>query len=141
MLFLLLFFLLLTQVVYFYCVYQVLQVFFLLFKLCVSLGLSLKLIELLSNSSVNFPAFGRKSCLISIFDRVIVSRGSWRLKTWYIVYFKSFFGGPDKFILSVKFYFSNKRKRSFFTIFVWLVFIVYCFNQWWIWHRFKCRFS
>ena len=49
---------------------------------------------------------------ISIFDRGIVSRGSWRLKTWFIVYFDSLFGGPDKFIPSLRFSFSIKGNRS-----------------------------
>ena len=40
---------------------------------------------------------------ISDFDRGIVSRGSWSLKTWFIVYFESLFGGADKSILSVRF--------------------------------------
>ena len=35
---------------------------------------------------------------ISILDRGIVSRWSWRLKTWFIVYFESLFGGPDEFL-------------------------------------------
>ena len=43
-----------------------------------------------------------------------MSNGSWRSKTWLIVYFKSFVCGPDKFILWVKFSFSINRKRSFF---------------------------
>ena len=50
---------------------------------------------------------------ISVFDKGIVSRGSLRLKTWFIVYFESQFGGIDKLILSVKFSFSIKRNRSF----------------------------
>ena len=33
-------------------------------------------------------------------------RGSWRLKSCFIVYFESISGGPDKFILSVRFSFS-----------------------------------
>ena len=48
---------------------------------------------------------------ISVFEKGIVSRGSWRLKTWFIVYFESLFGGPDKFILSVRFSFSIKGNR------------------------------
>ena len=48
----------------------------------------------------------------SIFDRGIVPRGSRRLKTWFIVYFESLFGGPDKYILSVRFSFSIKGNRS-----------------------------
>ena len=59
---------------------------------------------------------------ISIVDRRIVSRGSWRLKTWFIVYSESLFGGPDKFILSVRFSFSNKRNRSILYDFFLLVF-------------------
>ena len=49
---------------------------------------------------------------ISIFDRGIVSRGSWRIKTWFIVCFESLFGGPCELILSVRFYFSIKKNRS-----------------------------
>ena len=49
---------------------------------------------------------------ISFFDGGIVSRGSWRLKTFFFVYFESMFGGPDKFILSVRFSFSIRRNRS-----------------------------
>ena len=45
---------------------------------------------------------------ISIFDRGIVSCGSWRLKTWLILYFELIFGGPDRFILSMRFSFSIK---------------------------------
>ena len=55
---------------------------------------------------------------ISVFDRGIVSGGSWRLKTWFIVYFESLFGGPDKFILSVRFFFLLKRIDLFCMIFV-----------------------
>ena len=49
---------------------------------------------------------------ISILYRGIVSRGSWRLKTWFIVFFEPFFGGPDKSILSVRFSFSIKGNIS-----------------------------
>ena len=35
---------------------------------------------------------------ISVLDRCSVSRGSWKLKTWFIVYFESLFGEPDTFI-------------------------------------------
>ena len=59
-----------------------------------------------------FSLFGRIKFSISIFDRGMVSRESWRLKSWLIVQFVSFFGGPDKFILSVRFSFSIKGKRS-----------------------------
>ena len=59
-----------------------------------------------------FSVIGRKNLTISIFDRAIVFRGIWRLKTWFIVYFESLFGGPDKFILSVKFSFSFEVNRS-----------------------------
>ena len=45
---------------------------------------------------------------ISIFDRGIVSSGSARLKIWFIVYFESLFGGPDKFILSMRLFFLLK---------------------------------
>ena len=48
---------------------------------------------------------------ISIFDRGIVSRGPWRLKTWFIVNFESVFGGPDKFLMSVRFSCSIKGNR------------------------------
>ena len=34
-----------------------------------------------------------------------------KVKTWLIVYFESLFGGPEKFILSVRFSFSIKRNR------------------------------
>ena len=44
--------------------------------------------------------------LVFVFDRGILSRGSCRLKTWFIVYFESISGGPDKFMLSLKFSFS-----------------------------------
>ena len=55
---------------------------------------------------------------ISVFDRGIVS----------VLYFESLFGGPDIFILSARFSFSNKGNISFFyIIFVWLVFAVCCF--------------
>ena len=50
-----------------------------------------------------FSVFGSKLFSISDFDRGIVSRGSWRLKTWFIVYFESLFGGADKIILLVRF--------------------------------------
>ena len=45
---------------------------------------------------------------IPLFDRGVVSRGSWRLKTWFIIYIESIFGAPDKFILSVRFSVSIK---------------------------------
>ena len=47
----------------------------------------------------------------------MLSRGSWMLKTWLIVYFGSVSGGPDKFILSVKFSISIKGHRSVLYIF------------------------
>ena len=65
----------------------------------------------LSTSSVIFSVFGKKLFSISISDRGMVSRGSWRLKTWFIVYFESFFGWPDKFMLSVRFSFSIEGNR------------------------------
>ena len=40
-----------------------------------------------NSSSVIFSVIGRKMFSISNFDRVIVSSGSWRLKTWLIVHF------------------------------------------------------
>ena len=49
---------------------------------------------------------------ISIFDRGIVSRGSWRLKTWFILYFELLLGGPDELILSIRFSFSMKANKS-----------------------------
>ena len=64
------------------------------------------------NSSVIFSVFGKKMFSTSIFDRGFVSRRSWRLKTWFSVYFESLFGGPDKFISSVRFPFSIKGNRS-----------------------------
>ena len=36
-----------------------------------------------------------------------------KVKTWFIVYFESLIGGPDKFILSFGFSFSIKGNRSF----------------------------
>ena len=68
---------------------------------------------------------------ISSFDRGIVSSGSWRSKTWLIVYFKSFICGPDKFNLSVEFSFSINRKRSFlcefcFILFCRVLFFIHC---------------
>ena len=50
---------------------------------------------------------------IAIFDKGIVIIGSRRLKTWFIVYFKSLFNGFDKFLLSERFSFSTKENRSF----------------------------
>ena len=50
---------------------------------------------------------------ISNLDKGIVSSGSWRSKTLFIVYFESFVCGPDKFILSVRFSFSIKENGLF----------------------------
>ena len=61
--------------------------------------------------------FDRKIFSISIFDRGIVSRGSWCLKTWFIVYFELLCGGPDNFILSVRLFFSIKGNESVLYIF------------------------
>ena len=61
---------------------------------------------------------GRKMFSISVFGRGIVSRGSWRLKTWFIVYFESLFGGPDNFVLWVRFFFLLKGIDLFCMIFV-----------------------
>ena len=68
---------------------------------------------------------------ISNLDRGIVSSGSWRSKTWFIVYFESFVCGPNKFILSVKFSFSINGKKSFlyewcFIRFCWVLFFIHC---------------
>ena len=49
---------------------------------------------------------------ISIFARSFVTRGSWRLKTWFIVFFESLFYGPDIFIFSVRLSFSIEGNRS-----------------------------
>ena len=63
---------------------------------------------------------------ISNLDKGIVSSGSWRSKTWFIVYFESFVCGPDKFILSVKFSFSINGNRSFYASrFCWVLFFIY----------------
>ena len=64
---------------------------------------------------------------ISSFDREIVSSGSWRSKTWLIVYFKSFVCGPDKLILSVKFLFQLTEKGFFYASFVLFSFVEYYF--------------
>ena len=45
-----------------------------------------------------------------------------------MVFFESVFGGPDKYILSFRFSFSNKGNRSVCMIFVLLVFAVCCFQ-------------
>ena len=72
-----------------------------------------------NNSWVIFSVVGRKTFSISVFDKGIVSRGSWRIKTWFIVYFDSLFRGPDKFIFSFRFYFSPEGNRS---VFIWFLF-------------------
>ena len=45
-----------------------------------------------------------------------MSSGSWRSKTWLIVYFELFVCGPDKFILSVKFLFQLVEKGLFMRV-------------------------
>ena len=50
---------------------------------------------------------------ISNFDIGIVPSGSPRLRTRLIVYFESVFGGPDKFKLSVRLFFSINGNISF----------------------------
>ena len=72
-----------------------------------------------NNSWVIFSVVARKTFSISVFDKGIVSRGSWRIKTCFIVYFDSLFRGPDKFIFSFRFYFSPKGNRS---VFIWFLF-------------------
>ena len=58
-----------------------------------------------------FLLLGKKFS-ISIFDRGIASRGSWRLKTWIIVYSESLFGRPDKFIFYFRFSSSIRGNKS-----------------------------
>ena len=84
-----------------------------------------------SNCSLIFSVGGRKTFSTPNFDKGIWSNGSWRSKTWFIVYFESFIGGPDKFILSVKFSFSINGKVFFLCgccliVFCWVFFLIQC---------------
>ena len=106
------------------------------FVLCLCLDLSCLLTGskfwcFCNNSSVILSVVGRKMFSLSIFDRGIVSSGSWRLKIWLIVYFESFGSGPDRFMVSVRFSFSIKGNVSFLcgcclSRFCWVWFLIQC---------------
>ena len=61
-----------------------------------------------NSSSVIFSVNGRKVChgKVCVVEKCVKSSGSWRFKTWLIVYFESIFGVPDKFTLAVRLSFS-----------------------------------
>ena len=67
---------------------------------------------------------------ISVFDKGFVSRGSWRLKSWFIVYFESLFCVPNKFILSVRFFFLLKGLDLFcMVLFNWFCFVLFLIHD------------
>ena len=84
-----------------------------------------------NNSRVIVSVVGKKMFSTCIFDMGIVLSGSYRLKTWFVVYFESFGNGPDKFIVSVRFSFSFKGNGSFLCgscliSFCWVLILIQC---------------